>query len=283
MRIASSDGVELVVHDLGGDGPLLLISHATGFCGAMYQVVADRLKDRYHVLAVDYRGHGDSTTPEDGNLGWDGMARDLGHVLDALAPGAPIVGFGHSMGGAVLLLVAAQRPTAFSHLYLYEPIVPPAAMPEGATDVAGNNMMASSARRRRPSFPSKAEALWRYASPRSPLSVFRSDALLAYVDHGMASQADGSATLKCTPENEARTFEGAGRHIHVDVIRGITVPTMVARGAQEIHLPPGQFAPVAAAALPASEFVEYPTLGHFGPFQDPVLVAADVLRFVATH
>ncbi len=280
MRVASSGGVELVVHDLGGEGPPLVISHATGFCGAMYQVLADRLRSRWHVHAVDFRGHGDTVTPDDAAMSWDNMATDLEQVLDAIG-GGPVVGFGHSMGGAVSLIVAGRRPHAFSHLFLYEPIVPPG--PMMAAGPGSDNAMALGARRRRPSFPSKAEALHRYASPRSPLAVLRADALHAYVEHGMATQPDGSAALKCTPDREAQTFEGAGGHMHRALLGAIAVPTLVARGGQELHLPPGQFAAPAAAALPAGELLEFATLGHFGPLQDPLLVAQALVAFVDAH
>ena len=36
MRVPSTDGVELELHDFGGDGPTLLIAHATGMCAGAY-------------------------------------------------------------------------------------------------------------------------------------------------------------------------------------------------------------------------------------------------------
>jgi len=276
VRISSTDGVELVLHDLGGHGPALLVGHATGFCGAMYQPMATHLTHRFHVLAVDFRGHGDSSAPADGSMSWEGMGRDLAACLDAIG-GGPIVGFGHSMGGAVSLMVARQRPEAFSHLFLFEPIVPPVetARVTGRT----GSYMSDTARRRRAAFPSKADAIYRYAA-RPPLNVMRADALYAYVEHGLAEQPDGSAVLKCTPENEARTFEGAGTHLHAGLIGSIATPTLIAVGGQERELPPAGFARGAVDALPHGRLVEFPTLGHFGPFQDPLLVAETLLAFV---
>ena len=41
--IASTDGVELAVHDHGGAGPTLVFCHATGLHGRVWDPVADAL------------------------------------------------------------------------------------------------------------------------------------------------------------------------------------------------------------------------------------------------
>jgi hypothetical protein len=48
MTVRSTDGVELAVHDLGGEGPVLLVSHATGFHGRCYLPLATHLATRFH-------------------------------------------------------------------------------------------------------------------------------------------------------------------------------------------------------------------------------------------
>jgi hypothetical protein len=45
-RVESSDGVPVAVHDLGGRGPALLISHATGFNAHSYLPMAAALPAR---------------------------------------------------------------------------------------------------------------------------------------------------------------------------------------------------------------------------------------------
>jgi pimeloyl-ACP methyl ester carboxylesterase len=50
----------IAIHDLGGVGEPLLVCHATGFCGHMYEPLARSLRTRHHVFAVDLRGQGDS-------------------------------------------------------------------------------------------------------------------------------------------------------------------------------------------------------------------------------
>lgn len=276
MRVTSDDGIEIELHDLGGDGPPLVISHATGFLGAVYRPMAAALTDRFRVWAVDYRGHGDSTARPDGDQDWNGMTRDLLACLDAIGGTEPVVGFGHSMGGAVTLDAERRRPGSFRAVVAYEPIVPPARPPSPVPEA--NDHMAGPASRRRPGFASRADALLRYAA-RPPLDVFRADVLYRYVEDGFADDGEGGVRLKCTPALEAATFRGAGAITQPD-LAGIEVPTLVMAGATETALPPGQFAPRVADALRNAEFVSYPTLGHFGPFQDPLRITLDLRAFV---
>ena len=274
MRVPSTDGVELELHDFGGDGPPLLIAHATGMCAGAYLPMVPRLSQSFHVWAVDFRAHGDSTVPETGDLAWSGMAADVLAAVDALG-GGPVAGFGHSMGGASLIAAEVARPGVLAGAFLFEPII----VPSEWGDAPGSNPMAAAARRRRPGFPSRDEALGRYAR-RPPLGGWRADALAAYIDHGFANQPDGTVALKCTPEHEAQTFEGTGK-ITVGQVSGVATPVIVARGGREGEFGPAGFAGLIAGALPAGELRRYPELSHFGPFEDSEQLARDAAAFLS--
>ncbi|MGO9560017.1 MAG: alpha/beta hydrolase [Acidimicrobiales bacterium] len=294
ILVPSSDGVTIAVHDLGGDesAETLVICHATGFCGRAYQALADELTGRFHVMALDFRGHGDSTVPANGNFDWAAMAGDLLAAVDAIAAPGPVVGFGHSLGGGALMLAEARRPGTLRAAHLYEPIVlptglptsPPSALPTSPPSAlpadlphpgGGPDMMSIAARRRRATFASKAEAIWRY-STRPPLNVLQSGCLAAYVEHGMRELPDGSVQLKCSPDSEAATFEAAGKPT-IDTIRGVLTPTTVAIGTTERGWTPAGFGPAIAEALPHGRLDGHPLLGHFGPLQGPVTVGAMIL------
>ncbi|HEU5150043.1 MAG TPA: alpha/beta fold hydrolase [Iamia sp.] len=273
MRVPSTQSTSIAVHDLGGDGPALLVCHATGFCGGAYRPLAAELAPHHRVFAVDMRGHGESTPPADGDFAWSGMADDVAATAAAIAEVAPgpLHVVGHSMGGAAALLAEHRRPGTFASAYLYEPIVPPRTAPD---DASVGNPLAQGARFRQEVFPSRAEALWRYAA-RTPLGILRADALAAYAEHGFEDVEDGKVRLRCRREHEALTFEGAGA-VHAGLFGDLALRTTVAVGGTD----PGMvadFAPALAAVLPHATLEPHPTLGHFGPLQDPVTVAAAIV------
>ena len=271
MKVPSTDGVTVAVHDLGGEGEPFLICHATGFCGPAYTPMAERLAERHHVFALDFRGHGDTPAPDNGRFDWNGMADDLQAVIKELTS-SPLAVFGHSMGGAVSVIVEHRAPGTLRSAYLYEPIIIPFSgeMPLGA------DPMSDKASRRRPGFASKAEALMRYAS-RPPLNTLQAGALAAYVEHGFADEPDGSVRLKCRPEYEAATFAAAGKPT-VELAGEVTTPTTIAVGHVEGDWGPALFAPAVVEAMPNATLQSFDRLGHFGPLQDPITIANAILE-----
>jgi pimeloyl-ACP methyl ester carboxylesterase len=178
------------------------------------------------------------------------------------------------MGGASLLGAELDRPGTLTALYAYEPIV----FPRAWLSHPGPNPLAESARRRRPGFASRSEALHRYAG-RPPLGRFRADVLHDYVDGGFRELPDGTVTLSCRPEQEARTFDAPDK-VTIEELVAVDVPVRVARGAREADAPPAQVAEAIAEALPRGELVTFAHLSHFGPFEDPDTVAEDALAFL---
>jgi len=274
MNLASTDGVTIALHDLGGVGEPLLICHATGMCARAYEPLAAELSDRFHVWALDFRAHGDATVPTNGRFDWSGFTDDL-EVAVAAVTSEPLLAFGHSMGGATLALLEDRRPGTVRSAYLFEPVVIPSA--EGWE--VNDNFMSQSARRRRATFASKAEAMFRYAQ-RPPLGGLRADALAAYVEHGMLTLPDGTAQLKCAPENEAATFEATGKP-NYDLMTRLTTPFTVGYGSLEAEEILAGVAVKLVEILPNGRADSQPLLGHFGPLENPRLIGRSVLAALA--
>lgn len=267
-RLASTDGVELALHDLGGDGPTVLLCHPTGFHGLVWAPVAAALAPVAHCWALDFRGHGDATLPRGGDMAWRGMADDVLAVVDRLGIGAGLAA-GHSMGGAALLMAERRRPGTFARLWAYEPIVFPHV--EGGGPRPG---LAEAARRRRPWFPDRDAAYANYAA-KPPLSSLDPAALRAYVDHGFRDAPEGGGVvLKCSPETEAATFEG-GMHAHAFETLG-EVPAEVVVAVSGDRQGPAMIGLLVADALPHGRLERHPDLTHFGPVERPVAIAAAI-------
>jgi len=269
--VTTADGLRIAVHELGGTGPDLLLAHATGFHGMVWAPVAARLADRYHCVAFDHRAHGDSDRPPAEGLTWPAYASDTAAVV-ADVGGRPF-GLGHSMGGTCLLLAELARPGTFAALALFEPVVfAPGTFPAG-----GENPLAEPTRRRRAEFSSLAEAEANYAS-KPPMDTFDSSVRAAYVHHGLRANGDGMVTLKCRPEDEARTYE-LGLHNGVwDRLGQVTCPVLVLRGAPGTPGPAGVAAQV-AERLPNGRLHADDELTHFGPLERPDRVADAAAEF----
>ena len=271
LDVRSGDGVNLKLRMMGGSGPDLLVCHATGFHGLAYRPLAQCLKEHFRVWALDFRGHGASGAAPDGDYAWSGMGVDVAACAAEIG-GDRLYGFGHSMGGAALLLAERSTPGMFEGLFLYEPIV----LPRGFFAAPNANPLAAGARNRREVFNSRAEALARYSS-RSPLGVMRADALAAYVEGAFVDLPDGRVRLACSAETEARTFEASGG-LATEEATGIDVPATVAAGTVGGVPNPGAFASAVAEALPQGRFMSFEDLGHFGPLEAPGVVAATAVR-----
>lgn len=275
MLTVTTAQADIVVHDLGGLGAPVLLAHAAGFHGKCWRPVTDRTAGAFRFLAPDARGHGWSGKPVDDDFDWRGAARDLLTVIDALELEAPR-GVGHSSGATTLLLAEQARPGTFRALWCFEPVIVPADPPLGRDR---DNWLATAARRRHRQFPSRAAALAAYES-RKPLATFHPGVLRAYVEDGFADQGDGSVRLRCEPEHEALVYEMATAHDCFAHLPDVACPVTVVSGARSEVLAPDTAADL-VTRLQNGRSEVLPGTGHFAPFEDPVVVAGSVSRFLA--
>ena len=267
MLINSSKGARVALHDLGGEGPTVLLTHANGFCGRMWQPVARLLWSVARCWALDFRGHGDSQSGPDEDYHWNGMADDVLAAVDALDP-TPRLAVGHSLGGASVLKAEQNRPGTFDRAWVYEPVnVPKIVIPRD-----GVSMLASTARMRQEFFESRQAAYDRYAE-RAPLSLLDPDVLRAYVEHGFRDLPDGTVTMKCPREVEAKIFENPDFE-GFDRMGEVATAVTVASSADAD--PPAIVAPYIAENLPNATLERFDDLTHFGPLQDPPRIAASI-------
>jgi pimeloyl-ACP methyl ester carboxylesterase len=113
--VRTDDGVRLHVEFAGDpDAPLtVVLTH--GFTARLgeWEPQVEALRDRARIVLWDQRGHGRSSWTRLAAATIDRTGRDLGQVLDAVAPQGPVVLGGHSMGGMSIMALARQRPELF--------------------------------------------------------------------------------------------------------------------------------------------------------------------------
>jgi pimeloyl-ACP methyl ester carboxylesterase len=258
----------IAVHDLGGDGVPLLVCHATGFCGRMYEPFARTLGARHHVFALDLRGHGDSPLWPGASLEWPDITADVLEAAHRI--GGRVHLFGHSIGGAVALAAAVSEPERFASLFLYEPIVPPTRM---RAPVDWNPMVAP-ARKRAEVFESRNQARERFKS-RPALAFLDDEVLDSYITYGLEDLTDGTVRLKCRADTEATIYETTGG-ISVEDIVTVAQPVTIGSGDPDSSTL-AALAAGAAIGIPGAHYIVYAELSHMGPLQDPSRLTADLI------
>lgn len=272
--------VAIALLDWGGDGPLALLHHATGFCKGVWAPIAERLRARFRVIALDARGHGDSSIVEGAAAyEWREFGNDLIAVAERLAArhGRIGLGMGHSFGGTAFLAASKARPELFERIVLVDPVVHVPQTASAAPEVPRENPLSAGARKRRSEWPSLAEARASWLQ-RPILAAWRPEALDLYVLDGLRERADGSVTLKCPANVEAAIFE-MGPHLDVaGIIRDHPTRTLW------LHAGRGQFPVEMCRSLVRSmREARFETLdaGHLMVMEQPDLVSEAVLRFCA--
>jgi pimeloyl-ACP methyl ester carboxylesterase len=274
-------GVELAVLDWGGDGPLALLHHATGFCGALWEPVALGLREQFRVVALDARGHGDSSKPEGrDSYHWMHFARDLAALAEILiAEAGPVaLGLGHSFGGTATLLAAVERPGLFARIVLVDPVIFPSGAfqrdPERRARASG---LAEGARRRRDVFLDRDAARARWQG-RSTFASWDPRVLELYVAEGLTERPGGGVALKCPGEVEAAIFERGASVDPMQEARRLRVPALVL-WAQRGDFPRAHFEEL-VRRMPDGRLRDA-AAGHLVPMEDPELVVRETLAFSA--
>ena len=267
---ATPDGVDLALYDFGGTGPDLLLVHATGFCAGVLLPLAPALRDRFHCLALDLRGHGRSGRPADGDFAWSGFATDVLTAVDALGLSGPV---------AVRPLLRRGRPptgraAATGHLRVALPVrAGGRARPAGARIAVEENPLSGgpgggARRSRTPRTPSSTSR----RSHRSPRSTRPSCSATSRTGSSRCPRTRAATArpirLRCRRDDEAEVYRhgfanGAFGHLHE-----VRCPVTFAYGATTDAF--GAEAMAAdAARVPGAPVEAFADLGHFGPLERP--------------
>src|SRR3984957_7265227 len=110
------------------DAPPVLLLHGGNQSAHSWDLVSLHLSDRYHVFALDQRGHGDSEWSRDVDYSLEARVADALAFIEDQQLGSPII-FGHSMGGAVAMRMVLSGPAVTRALVLVD--VAPELSPKG--------------------------------------------------------------------------------------------------------------------------------------------------------
>ena len=110
--------------DWGNDGaPHMLLIHGGRDHCRNWDWVAERLADRYHIVAPDLRGHGDSEWAEGAGYGELHYVYDIVQLVHQKKM-APVTIIAHSLGGSIALLYAGLYPETIAKVVAIEGLGP---------------------------------------------------------------------------------------------------------------------------------------------------------------
>lgn len=228
--------------------PTIVLLHGGHQSAHSWDLVSLSLAVRYHIVAIDQRGHGDSEWAKDADYRTATMASDLLAIIEQEHLASPIV-VGHSLGGLVSMTLLKDHPQLARALVVVD--VGPERSDDGANSIWS---FIQSARE----FDDLEEFVVRVQLQ----DPFRSRAHIERtVCYNMLRRADGKYVNKCDAAMlSAQRGNHAGR-IGLGDLAALTMPFLVVRGEQSQVLS-DEAARRFVEHLPAGQLVTVPRCGH---------------------
>lgn len=260
-RTVTVNGLLMHFLDWGNaSAPTMLLVHGGSTHAHIWDLVAPAFARRYHVVAPDLRGHGDSAWAPDGAYHRAAHISDLEQLV-ATEKLAPLVLVGHSMGGNVALGYAAQRPQDILTLVLVD------SGPGFADDAFERANRVSAGNPLEGSFESFVERVHSYSPHWPPWQV------RWQVRHSLRPLSGDRWTWKGDPFLRSAQRR-ARRRPQEDVEQlwaawdGLQCDTLIVRGGSS-RMFRRETAERLLQRLPAARFVEVPRAGHRVPEDNP--------------
>lgn len=247
-----------------GRQPLILL-HGIARVAHTFDHLASHFAERYHVIAVDLRGHGDSGWDPQGAYLVEDYVKDVAALIEHLGL-RDIVLWGNSTGGRVAQVLAGTQPERVSAVIVED------VGPERPSAIA--NRRADRMSREQNGWASIDELTTQAATdnPRTPASV-----LSAFVRHGSKQREDGRIVWKRDPA----ILNGFVPTELWSSVRTIEAPIIYILGGASTIVP-AQTQEELKRALPHAQIVSMPGLGHYPSDEKPEEFVAIVERFLAT-
>ncbi|ASZ12570.1 alpha/beta hydrolase [Chitinophaga pendula] len=117
--VCTTNNIHIHYTRTGGNKPPLILLHGLTANGECWADLARVLESEYDVIMPDARGHGKSSTPDNGYQ-YEELANDVTGLIEKLEL-SPTFLAGHSMGGMTAALVASRKPNLLRGVILADP------------------------------------------------------------------------------------------------------------------------------------------------------------------
>ena len=243
--------------------PIVCVHGYTGSADA-FNALARHLQDRFHIFALDVRGHGESAWSPSGAYRYEDQASDLGGFVGGLGLDKFVL-IGTSMGG-IIAMTYAEYGDRLLGLVIND---------IGPEAEAGTQRITQMVGSRPDEFATLEEAM-AYRRSASPILAARS----AEDQHELAlgvlrREMGGRWQWKMDPAYIRQRVERGppGRPPLWPVLQALGCPTLVVWGTDSDVLSEAQ-ARRMVDVLPRGELVRVPGIGHAPTLVEPVVLAA---------
>ena len=233
------------------EAPPILLLHGGHQSAHSWDLVSLHLAQKYRIIALDQRGHGDSEWARNGDYSNHTMALDAQAFTQAIGLENPII-MGHSMGGRNTLMLTRLNPSYPRALVIVD--VGPETMEAGRKTISN--------------FVKKNEIfddLEHFVRNVREYDPYRSrEHIERTVKYNMLQRPDGKFISKCDYRRwrgEIQVPEGDRDKISLDDVSKFELPALVVRGENSNILAP-EAAELFREALPQGQLVTVPKCGH---------------------
>jgi pimeloyl-ACP methyl ester carboxylesterase len=231
-RFYQSQGLRLHYTDWGNEAaPPLILIHGGLDHSRSWDAVALSLRTKFHIIAPDLRGHGDSDWARGSSYSLADHVYDLTSMMTSLGlENAAIVG--HSMGGMVSLVYAGAFPEKVSRLAVLDGVTnfPARKIKPIETRIAEwVGVLDKTARRRTHRYASVADAAERMRARNARLTPGQA---MHLATHALKQDADSAFIWKFDPYLRAPAPYRLSLHDHIALWSRIACPTLLVAGSE---------------------------------------------------
>lgn len=266
-RVVDVNGLRLHFLESGPSGaPPICFLHGGAAHAHWFDAVTPAFSDRFHVVSLDQRGHGESAWAEPPAYGTEDFTGDLVGLMDVLGWARMIV-VGHSMGGHNAMTFAAWHPERVAALVIVDsrPAIPAERL----------TVMHARGRRIPRVHPSEDVAVQSFRL--LPRETVADRALLAHVARAGLMRRDGGWAWRFDPATH-----GARQPVDAwPLLPRITAPTLITRAALSPVLTQ-DMAERLRGSVPRASLVTIPGAYHHLTLDRPAEFSAALSTFLAT-
>ena len=266
------DRVRLHHLDWGNHGRhTIVLVHGVRLHAQVWNHFSRRFRSRFHIVAVDQRGHGDSGWAQDGGDAYhlEEYYQDLRTVIETRGLSRFTL-IGHSLGGMVSMLYAARHSAQIERLVLVDISAGRPPVPEG-TDLSRVTETPP---------PGEFETIEAaIAQVGRALSLAPPEMVAESVRHGMRRTDNGRFVWKYDPSLMQRKRPASAGFDFWDLIKSIHVPTLLQYGSHSKVVTP-ELAERMAQVMPQCRIERIEKAGHALFTDQPEAFARSVEKFL---